>query len=63
MSKYRITIEEVVEDKDNKYASNITIYEQIVVGDATIVNGVVKTVLDYNSYITPTQAIQQEEQK
>lgn len=52
MSKYKITIEEIVEQEGDKYASNITLYEQTVTGDETIVNGVVKTVLDYNSNIS-----------
>ena len=51
MSKYKITVEEVVEPKQgDSYTSTVTIYEQIVTGDESIVNGVVKVVLDYNTH-------------
>lgn len=58
MSKYKITVEEVVERDDDKYASNITIYEQVVTGDESIVNGVVQTVLNYNSTLTGNETRQ-----
>jgi hypothetical protein len=51
MTKYKITVEEVVEREYDKYARNITLYEQTIEGDATIVNSVVQTVLEYNSHL------------
>lgn len=52
MSIYKITVEEVIEPEEGKYASNKTLYEQTVNGDESIVNGVVQTVLEYNSHLT-----------
>lgn len=50
MSTYKITV--VVEDENSenkRYPDTKTLYEQVVVGDETIVNAIVGTVLDYNT--------------
>ncbi len=41
MSLYKITVEKVTDKTDDKYASDVTVYEQIVEGDDSIVNAVV----------------------
>lgn len=49
MDNYKITIE-VERRDDSKYPSHYdTVYEQTIEGDESLVNGVVRTVLLYNS--------------
>ena len=48
MSKYQITIQEVV-DKGERYPDKNTLYEQTVEGDYSIVPSIMRTVLDYVS--------------
>lgn len=47
ISKYLITIQEITVDAESKYPNKETLYEQIVVGDSTIIPAVVRMVLDY----------------
>lgn len=48
MDNYKITVQKVIQRDDENYTRDITLYEQIVSGDKTIVNAVARTVLDYN---------------
>lgn len=50
MTRYKVTVEVADDSKENYRAYN-TVYEQIVEGDDTLVNGIVQTVLDYNSLL------------
>jgi len=50
MNRYKVTVEVADDSKENYRAYN-TVYEQIVEGDDTLVNGIVQTVLDYNSLL------------
>jgi hypothetical protein len=60
MSKYKITVVQIDELENGKYPNNITIYEQTVSGDETIVNGVVQAVLEYNTLQMTPIAMEQE---
>jgi hypothetical protein len=49
MEHFKITVQKVTQREDESYSRDVTVYEQIVSGDDTIVNAVARTVLDYNS--------------
>jgi hypothetical protein len=47
MSKYKITIEEITPSETSAFPRSETLYEQTVEGEDTIIQSVMKTVLDY----------------
>lgn len=49
MNQYKITIEKVVQKADDRFTSDIRLYEQIIDGDESIISAVVGTVLAYVS--------------